>query len=268
MQSKQSKLELSMVLQGFLHMRDGISPPVSHCSTSFKAALQGMCWSAGNSRVLNIMLDAAAAAIWVLLCDSNQASGIVSSSMKIISKRYMWMLMTLQCHVLWRPHVRHWVSTISSSELHCYLSGCGALYPLQAAMYDAYVFLLFGIRRRWVRASLLWILRFNGQEPPGLSSVMAHLDLQLIPQPQRHLSTRLLVEPLALRLARLREALEECNCRYFESEFLPDPLAGSGCALVHRQHASLVVYVICVHPGNFVHEGESCNGCAVMCCTI
>ena len=142
-------------------------------------------------------------------------------------------------------------------------------YCIQHAdVHDDFAFLLFGTCRRRVRASLLRFLRFSSREPPDLSSVMDIQDLQLNPSPRRRLPTRLLVEPLALRLARLREALEECNCRYFESEFLPDPLAGSGCALVHRQHASLVVYVICVHPGNFVHEGESCNGCAVMCCTI
>ena len=117
--------------------------------------------------------------------------------------------------------------------------------------------------RRRVRAPLQWILIFNGKEPPGLRSVMVHLYLQLIPQPQRLLPTQLLVEPLALRLVRLQEALEEYNYRCFESEFSTDPLAGSSCTLRHKHHVSLVVHFICVQLGNSP-EGEDCNLCIVI----
>ena len=36
------------------------------------------------------------------------------------------------------------MSTDSSSKLHCNLSGCGALYPLQADVHDDYAFFCSG----------------------------------------------------------------------------------------------------------------------------
>jgi hypothetical protein len=55
--------------------------------------------------------------------------------------------------------------------------------------------------------------KFSGEDFFDLSSVMHPQDLQLDPKPQRCLPTRLLVEPLALRLVRLQEAPGEDNCR-------------------------------------------------------
>ncbi|CAM0957592.1 unnamed protein product [Alopecurus aequalis] len=189
-----TNLELSMVLQGSLHMRDGIWFLDPRCSALFKAAVRGMCW-VGEGHMLNFKLEAV---MWIMLYASNQASGSTTRS-KFISK-------------------------YSSYELRCYVSGCCALNPLQAEVHDEDAFLLFGTCRRQVRASLLRFLRFNGKEPPVLSSVMDHLDLQLNPLPHRHLLTRLLVEPLALQLARLQEGMEEYDCRYVVSEFSTDPL--------------------------------------------
>ena len=96
---------------------------------------------------------------------------------------------------------------------------------------------------------------------------MDYLDLQLIPLPQKHLSTRLLVKPLALRLARLQEALEEYDCRCFESEFSTDPLVGSSCTLLLRIVSS-VAYLVCAQLGNFASQGEGCVDCTVMYCNI
>jgi hypothetical protein len=59
-----------------------------------------------------------------------------------------------------------------------------------------------------------------------LSSVMLQLNLQLNPLPRSRRPTRL-PEPLALWLETLQKAPEECDCRFFESEFSPDPLTGS-----------------------------------------
>ena len=142
-------LELDMVLQ-ILHMR------FSHCSGQFENATPGWCCTNCHG---NLRLDTLGFLSYVF----DQISE-ANSSLKNISKCCLRMLGLLQ-HRRWHPRARTLVSTSSSSKLHCYLSGCGALYPLQAAMYDAYVFLLFGIRRRWVRASLLRILGFNGQDP-------------------------------------------------------------------------------------------------------
>ena len=154
------------------------------------------------------------------------------------------MIQFLQILCCWSPCACRSVGTSSSFEFQGYMSGGDVLFSLQATIHDEYAFLLFGTCRRRVRASLLRFLRFNGQEPPGLSSVLALLDLQLILLPHRHLSTRLLVEPLALRLARLREALEE-----------------SDCTLRHNHHVSSAVLGIKL--GKPIPQDGSCNHCVV-----
>jgi hypothetical protein len=102
------------------------------------------------------------------------------------------------------------------------------------------------IRRRQMRESPMSLPRFSGEDLFELSSVMHPQDVQLNPQPQRRLSTRLLVEPLALRLIRLQEALGEDSCRFFPSEFSSDPLTGSNCFLRHRQYVLPVAPLSCV----------------------
>jgi hypothetical protein len=117
-----------------------------------------------------------------------------------------------------------------------------------------------------VRASSMTFLRFSGEDFTDLSSVMHILDLQLNPSPHMRLPTRLLVEPLALRLARLQEALEEYNCRFFESEFSTDPLAGSNCVLLLRQHVFSVAYCQCVHLGtSSLNSGLQSRYCVLGC---
>ena len=158
-----------------------------------------------------------------------------------------------------------WLAGANSSyELYCYMSGCYTLHLLQAIGHEVCVSLLFGTCRRWVRAPLLRLLRFNGKDPPDLSSVMAILNLQLNPLPHWRLTTGLPVEPLALRLARLQETLEECNCRFVASEFSTDPLAGSYCVLRHNLHVSPVVHFICTQLGNITFWDERCNHDAVI----
>ena len=107
-----------------------------------------------------------------------------------------------------------------------------------------------------MRSSLLRFLRFDSQEPPNLGSVLDISYLQLNPLPHRRLPTRLLVEPLALRLARLQEAPEECDCRFVASEFSTDPLLGSGCTLRHIQSLySLLFFGVRL---GFFFKDESC----------
>ena len=96
--------------------------------------------------------------------------------------------------------------TGSSLVLNCYLSGCCTAYLLLATVHVGRVFLLFGTGRRRVRLPMLRFLRFNSKEPPDLGSVLDISYLQLNLLPHRRRPTRLLVEPLALRLVRLREA--------------------------------------------------------------
>ena len=147
--------------------------------------------------------------------------------------------------------------TCSSLELHCCLSGWSTAYPLLVTVHVGCAFLLFGTSRRRVRSSLLRFLRFNSQEPTELGSVMDITYLQLNHLPHRRLPTRLLVEPLALRLARLQEALMECDCRFAASEFSSDPLIGSGCTLWHI-HCMFSVASFCAQLGFYFRDG-SCN---------
>jgi hypothetical protein len=94
--------------------------------------------------------------------------------------------------------------------------------------------------------------RFSGEDFVDLGSVKLPLNLQLNPQPRRRLPTRLLVEPLALRLVRLQEARGEDNCRFFPSEFSSDLLVGSNRLLRHRQFVLSVALFNCVHLGTYV----------------
>jgi hypothetical protein len=90
------------------------------------------------------------------------------------------------------------------------------------------------IRQKRVRAFLLSLLRFGGDDFSVLISVMLLIDLQLKLLPRSSYPTQLLVEPLALRLETSQKAPGECDCGFFESEFSPDTLAGSDCILLFR----------------------------------
>jgi hypothetical protein len=161
------------------------------------------------------------------------------------------MLELIQYQRWWHPCTVCTMSNSFTYELQRCMSSCGTSYSRQAAAHEAYaIFVSFElIRRRRVRAPSMPLLRFNGEDPPGLSSVMALLDLQLIPLPHRHLPVRLLVEPLALRLVRLQEATEEYDRKFDVYKFASDPLVGSGCPLCHMLHVSSVAYLLCVQLG-------------------
>jgi len=115
------------------------------------------------------------------------------------------------------------VGTNSSYKLHDSCSSCCVLLHDSADANDGEAFSLLGTCRRRVRASLLRFLRFGGREPTDLSSVLDIQNLQLNPLPHGSLPTRLLVEPLALRLDWLREAPGKYDCRFRASGFSPDP---------------------------------------------
>jgi hypothetical protein len=116
-------------------------------------------------------------------------------------------------------------------------------------------------RRRQMRSSPKSLPRFSGEDFLDLSSVMHIRYLQLNHLPCLPLPTRLLVEPLALRLERLCEALEEHSCRIVASVLSTDPLAGSNCILLLRLLVLLVVHPLCVLLGtrfNSDFQGLSC----------
>jgi hypothetical protein len=150
------------------------------------------------------------------------------------------------------------------SALQICLSGCYTSGHLQADVHDIFaIFTSLGlILRGRVRASSMSFLRFTDKDISDLSSVMHILDLQLNPSPHMCWPTWLLVEPLTLWLVRLQEALEEYNCRFFESEFSSDPLAGSNCILMLKCLELSVAYCQCVLLGtsslNFVLQSTSC----------
>jgi hypothetical protein len=100
------------------------------------------------------------------------------------------------------------------------------------------VFLLLGcIRQRQLRSSPMLLPRFSEEDSSVFSSMLLHLYLQLNLLPRWSLPSRLLAEPLALRLARQLEALEVHSCRFISYVFSTDPLAGSDCVL-HRRSCS------------------------------
>jgi hypothetical protein len=71
-------------------------------------------------------------------------------------------------------------------------------------------------------------------------------NVQLNHLPRLSLPTRLLVEPLALRLERLCEALEEHSCRIVASMLSTDPLAGSDFILLLRHLVlPVVLFYVC-----------------------
>jgi hypothetical protein len=82
---KCNNLELSVVMQGALHMREGILSLFPRCSACLEAVVEGMCWTKCHRHVLIVMLDAAS---WILLYASSQILETVSSS-KIISNYCM-----------------------------------------------------------------------------------------------------------------------------------------------------------------------------------
>jgi hypothetical protein len=86
------------------------------------------------------------------------------------------------------------------------------------------IFLSLGcIRRRQLRSSLMSLPRFSEEDPSVLSSVLLPRYLQLNLIPRWSLPSRLLAEPLALRLARLLAAFEVHSCRFTSSVFSTDP---------------------------------------------
>jgi hypothetical protein len=96
-------------------------------------------------------------------------------------------------------------------------TSCYTQNSYQAADHFAFAFFvpLGCIRRRQLRESLMSLPRFGGEDFFDLSSVIRPQDLQLNLKPHRCLPSRLLVEPLALRLARYQEALEKIIAGFF-----------------------------------------------------
>lgn len=90
------------------------------------------------------------------------------------------------------------------------------------------VFISLGcVRRRQVRSSPLWLLRFGDEDPSVLSSVKLPRHLHLNFQPRGLAPSQWLVEPLAIWLAGLCEALDDHICRCCKSMILMDNLVGS-----------------------------------------
>jgi hypothetical protein len=147
-------------------------------------------------------------------------------------------------------------------------TSCYTQNSYQAADHFAFAFFvpLGCIRRRQLRESLLSLPRFSGEDFFDLSSVFRPQDLQLNLKPHRCLPSRLLVEPLALRLARYQEAPREDNCRFFSVRSLIGPLAGSNCVIPHRQCAVSVLSLasVCL-VGFFISDSQSlsCKSYAV-----
>lgn len=99
-------------------------------------------------------------------------------------------LMLLPYYFQRRPCTLCLISYNGFSVLQIYLSGCYKSDQVQAAVHDVFAIFTLGlIRRRWVRASSMWFLRFSGEDISDLSSVIHILDLQLNPLPQRRLPT-------------------------------------------------------------------------------
>jgi hypothetical protein len=123
------------------------------------------------------------------------------------------------------------------------------------------------IRRRQLRSSLMLLPRFSGEDLLVLSSVMLTPYLQLNLQPRWSLPSRLLVEPLALRMERLLEAPEVHSCRFISSVFSTDPLAGSDCVLPRRRLGFLAVFITSVGSGSsltFNHLSSLCKSLCVL----
>jgi hypothetical protein len=83
-------------------------------------------------------------------------------------------------------------------------SSCCISVPCQDVDHVVFAFFvpLGCIRRRQMREFPISLPRFSGEDFFNLSLVMHPLDLQLNPQPQRHLPMQLLVEPLEKTIAR------------------------------------------------------------------
>jgi hypothetical protein len=120
--------------------------------------------------------------------------------------------------------VHHYRRTRPRCLLNCkemvllyFKSSCYIWISCQAAGHTVFaIFVPLGcIHRRQMRESPMSLPRFSGEDFFNLSLVMPPQYLQLNPIPQSCLPTRLSVEPLALRLVRFQEALEEDNCRLF-----------------------------------------------------
>jgi hypothetical protein len=147
------------------------------------------------------------AVLYLLGCLISSASTQVLHQIQWRS-RAIWLLSANGLHVNRMKQTRCYTSTILQAAFHV---ACSFFLPLE----------LF--RRRWVRAFLISVLRFGGEDILILSLMMAIFDLQLNHLPRSSWPTRLLVEPPALRLTSTQKALEECDSRLFESVFSPDP---------------------------------------------
>jgi hypothetical protein len=124
------------------------------------------------------------------------------------------------------------------------------------------------IRRRQLRSSPMSLPRSSGEDPSVLSSVMLTPYLQLNFQPRWSLPSRLLVEPLALRMERLLEAPEVHSCRFISSVFSTDPLAGSDCVLPRRQLIFIAMSIASVGFGSsFISDllSSLCKSLFVFC---
>jgi hypothetical protein len=124
------------------------------------------------------------------------------------------------------------------------------------------------IRRRQLRSSPMSLPRFSGEDPSVLSSVMLTPYLQLNLQPRWSLPSRLLVEPLALRMERLLEAPEVHSCRFISFVFSTDPLAGSNCVLLRPQLVVITMSIANVGFGSsFISDllSSLCKSLFVFC---
>jgi hypothetical protein len=149
-------------------------------------------------------------------------------------------------------------------------SGCCIWISCQAAVHAVFAFFvpLGCIRRRQIRESPMSLPRFNGEEFFDLSSVMHPQDLQLNPKPHRRPPTRLLVEPLALRLVRLQEAPGEDNCR-FPVRILIEPPDRLHLCSPASTVLSVASFLQCVHLGTWfisVFQSLSCLVYVVSVC--
>jgi hypothetical protein len=119
-----------------------------------------------------------------------------------------------------------------------------------------------------LRSSPMTLPRSSGEDPSVLSSVMLTPYLQLNFQPRWSLPSRLLVEPLALRMERLLEAPEVHSCRFISSVFSTDPLAGSDCVLPRRQLIFIAMSIASVGFGSsFISDllSSLCKSLFVFC---
>jgi hypothetical protein len=123
------------------------------------------------------------------------------------------------------------------------------------------------IHQRQMRSSPKSLPRFSGEDFLALSS-MCTRNVELNRLPRLPLQTRLLVEPLALRLVRLCETPEEHSCMIAASVPSTNTLIGSDCVLLLRHPVISVVHLLCVHLGtrfNSDLQSKNCQSCTLIC---